>query len=67
MRYILPAFLLISQLINSQILINEYSAANYSDFQDNFNEYEDWFEIFNAGSEPLDLNGYYLSDKSNNL
>ena len=34
MRYILPAFLVISQLINSQVLINEYSAANYSDFQD---------------------------------
>ena len=67
MRFILPAALVISQFIDAQVLINEYSAANYSDFQDNFNEYEDWFEIFNAGSEPFDLNGYYLSDKSNNL
>ena len=67
MRFILPAALIISQLINAQVLINEYSAANFSDFQDNFNEYEDWFEIFNTGSEPFDLNGYYLSDKSNNL
>ena len=62
-----PSSLVISQFIDAQVLINEYSAANYSDFQDNFNEYEDWFEIFNAGSEPFDLNGYYLSDKSNNL
>ena len=67
MRLLLTVILIISQLINAQILINEYSAANYSDFQDNFNEYEDWFEIFNAGSEPFDLNGYYLTDKSNNL
>ena len=67
MRFLLTVTLIISQLIDAQILINEYSAANYSDFQDNFNEYEDWFEIFNAGSEPFDLNGYYLSDKSNNL
>ena len=67
MRFILPAALIISQLIDAQALINEYSAANFSDFQDNYNEYEDWFEIFNTGSEPFDLNGYYLSDKSNNL
>lgn len=67
MRYILPVFLIISQLINAQIFINEYSAANYSDFQDNYNEYEDWFEVFNSGSESIDLNGYYISDKSNNL
>ena len=67
MRFLLTVTLIISQLIDAQVLINEYSAANYSDFQDNYNEYEDWFEIFNTGSEPFDLNGYYLSDKSNNL
>ena len=48
MRFLLTATLIICQLIDAQILINEYSAANYSDFQDNFNEYEDWFEIFNT-------------------
>ena len=61
MRFLLTVTLIISQLIDAQVLINEYSAANYSDFQDNFNEYEDWFEIFNSGIEPIDLNGYYLS------
>ena len=27
-----------------QVLINEYSAANYDSFQDNYGEYEDWIE-----------------------
>ena len=67
MRFIHLAALIISQLINAQVLINEYSAANFSDFQDNYNEYEDWFELFNTETESFDLNGYYLSDKSNNL
>ncbi len=67
MRILFTALLTFYQLVNAQILINEYSAANYSDFQDNYNEYEDWFEVFNSGSESIDLNGYYISDKSNNL
>ena len=67
MKFIHLAVLTISQLINAQVVINEYSAANFNDFQDNYNEYEDWFEILNTGTELFDLNGYYLSDKSNNL
>ncbi|MDG2265648.1 MAG: CotH kinase family protein [Candidatus Marinimicrobia bacterium] len=67
MRFLLPAALIICQLTDAQIVINEYSAANFSDFTDNYNEYEDWFELYNTGTESFDLNGYYLSDKSNNL
>jgi gliding motility-associated-like protein len=48
-------------------VINEYSAANYSDFSDNYGENEDWFELYNSGAASIDLNGYYLSDKANNL
>ena len=51
----------------AQVVINEYSAANFSNFQDNFGEYEDWFELYNTGTESFNLDGYYLSDKSNNL
>ena len=52
---------------NAQVLINEYSAANYSDFLDNNGEYEDWFELYNSSSTEINLEGYYLSDKDNNL
>jgi len=27
---------------NAQIVINEYSAANYDTYTDNYGEYEDW-------------------------
>jgi gliding motility-associated-like protein len=51
----------------SQVLINEYSAANYDNNTDNYGDYEDWFELYNANGNNIDLNGYYLSDKSDNL
>ena len=51
---------------NSQILINEYSAANYDTYSDNYGEYEDWLELYNPTSNPIDLNGWYLTDKPTN-
>ena len=50
----------------SQLLINEYSAANYDSYQDNYGEYEDWFEVYNSTASAIDINGYYISDKVNN-
>ena len=50
----------------SQILINEYSAANYDTYTDNYGEYEDWIELYNTGLNAVDLNGWALSDKANN-
>ena len=26
-------------------------------------DYEDWFELYNNSTSPIDLNGFYLSDK----
>ena len=49
--------------VRSQVVINEFSAANYSDVADNYGEYEDWIELYNAGASSVDLTGYYLSDK----
>ena len=43
---------------------NEYSAANYDGFNDNYGENEDWFELYNASLFPINLNGYYVSDKN---
>ena len=69
MKYPIYIFLI---LINystafSQIVINEYSAANYDGITDNYFDYEDWFELYNTGANDVDLNGYYLSDKADNL
>mgnify|MGYP002628082938 CR=1 FL=1 len=46
----------------AQLFINEVSASNYTDFTDNYGQFEDWIEIYNAGGAAVDLNGYYFSD-----
>jgi len=58
---------LIVSNLQSQVLINEYCAANVSVNTDNFGENEDWIELYNAGSVAVNLNGYWLSDKVNNI
>jgi hypothetical protein len=60
---IITAFLLIqSYSVKSQVLINEYSASNLNTITDNYDEYEDWIEIYNAGATGVNIGGYYLSD-----
>lgn len=49
----------------SQVVINEYSCSNRS-IPDSFGNFEDWIEFYNPTSSPVDLTGYYLSDKVNN-
>ena len=49
-----------------QIVINEYSAANYDTYTDNYGEYEDWVELYNTSANPVDINGWYLTDKPSN-
>ncbi len=66
-KFLIFAAIFISFTMQSQVIVNEYSAANYSDFDDNYNETEDWFELYNSGSTDIDLTGYYLTDKPNNL
>jgi len=63
-------FLLIfSAVINhlcAQVVINEFSAANYESHMDNYGEYEDWIELYNTTNSDIDLNGWFLSDKISN-
>ena len=65
-KIILCIFFLVSFYANAQLLIDEYSGANYDSHQDNYGEYEDWLEIYNPTITAIDLNGWYLSDKTNN-
>lgn len=69
-RLLLPLFtflLLFSQAAWSQVIINEYSCSNVNGINDAFGQKEDWVELFNTSSTPVDLTGYYLSDNHNNL
>jgi len=51
----------------AQVMINEYSCSNFNSYTDNFGNYEDWIELYNAGSTAVNLTGYHLSDKKTNL
>ncbi len=48
--------------INGQIFINEFLASNDSGITDETGDFEDWIEIYNAGSSDLNLTNYYISD-----
>ena len=43
-------------------VINEVMASNLSAIADNFNEFDDWLEIYNPNPDTLNLAGYYLTD-----
>jgi hypothetical protein len=46
----------------SQVVINEYSVSNLDTYSDNYGEYPDWLELYNASTVAVDLKDYYLSD-----
>jgi len=51
--------------VGAQIVVNEYSASNLSSHQDNFDEFEDWIELYNNSGSAIDISAYGLSDKPN--
>lgn len=44
------------------LYINEFMASNSSTIADEYGEYDDWIEIYNAGSQAVWLGDKYLSD-----
>jgi len=51
-------------LDNSGVVINEIMAKNETYITDQEGKYEDWIELYNNSAEPVDISGYYLSDKA---
>ncbi len=50
-----------------EIFINEFMAANDSFIADEFGEYNDWIEIYNYGTEAVNIGGWYITDDSTNI
>ena len=46
------------------LIINEVSAANLNGLRDDYNETEDWIELYNASASTLNLGGVGLSDNA---
>ena len=44
------------------LFINEFMASNDSAYADEYGEYDDWIEIYNANDYPVDIGGMYITD-----
>ncbi|HEY3394889.1 MAG TPA: chitobiase/beta-hexosaminidase C-terminal domain-containing protein, partial [Lacipirellulaceae bacterium] len=51
----------------SMLRITEFLASNTDGIRDVEGDRPDWIELFNAGNEPVDLSGMYLTDDDDNL
>ncbi len=56
---------IITKLFGQSLYINEFMALNNTTIKDNFDRFEDWIEIYNAGNLPVDLTGFGLTDDKN--
>lgn len=66
-KYLLAAIFIFT-FINSgrtQVIINEYSAANVNGITTSTGDHEDWVEVFNTSNTAVDLVDYFLSDDEN--
>jgi hypothetical protein len=53
-------------LLSGPLYINEFLASNQGITRDEFGEYDDWAEVYNASDEPVWLADYFLSDNMGN-
>lgn len=63
----LSAMVFPSKMSFGQVVINEFSCSNLTQFADNYQEYEDWIELYNSGTSTVLMSGFYLSDDSSNV
>lgn len=66
---LVSASLLLSALGASaaeQVIISEFMASNNSGLRDEDNQLADWIEIYNSGTNAVNLDGWFLTDNSNN-
>lgn len=54
-------------MYSQDVAINEVMSSNETTIADEDGEFEDWIEIYNYGSTPVNIGGYGLTDDSTNL
>lgn len=52
-----------SFVVGQGIVINEFLSANENGLTDEDGDFEDWIELYNAGSQTINLLDYGLSDE----
>ena len=63
-RSIAFALALLPLLCGAQVVINEICASNRTGLADGYGQREDWVEIFNLTAAPVNIGGWYLTDKT---
>ncbi|MBI4662430.1 MAG: lamin tail domain-containing protein [Verrucomicrobia bacterium] len=53
-------------LAQDSLLITEFMAANDNSVKDDLGEFSDWIEIYNNGTNTVNLGGHYLTDEQSN-
>jgi hypothetical protein len=53
--------------VDEDVVVNELMASNSTTASDEWGDYDDWIELYNKGTETIDLQGYFLSDKVDNI
>ena len=51
----------------TKVKINEICTSNTNTLKDSYGNYSDWIELFNSGEKEVDISGYGLSDKEDNI
>lgn len=65
--FVLTVFLLARASLYCQtVAINEIMASNSQSIADEDGEFNDWIEVFNYGNEPVELEGFGISDNPSN-
>ena len=47
----------------ASVVLNEVQSDNFITYADEVGEFDDWVELYNPTNEPIDLAGYYVSDR----
>lgn len=53
--------------VSGSLVINEFMADNETTVSDQDGEFDDWIELYNNSEEPINLDGFYLTDDPNEM
>ena len=59
----LYSYVVAPAVITNSVFITEFMAKNTKTIRDEDGQYSDWIELFNAGAQPVNLSGWFLTDE----
>ncbi len=60
-------FSVVAAHAQDKVVISEFMASNIRTLADRDRQYSDWIELYNPGSTPVNLEGWFLTDDRGNL